>query len=71
MYSVEQIPDKFRTLFYLNPMTPVIEAYRDIFYYKKVPDMGDFMLGTVFGIIVLIIGIIVFGKLKKHFAEVM
>ena len=30
MYSVEQVPEKMLPLFNLNPMTPVIVAYRDI-----------------------------------------
>ena len=33
MYSVEQVPEKMLPLFNLNPMTPVIVAYRDILYY--------------------------------------
>lgn len=62
---------KVRNLFYLNPMTPIIEAYRDIFYYKQAPQMSDFVLGAVMGFLMLIIGWVSFDKMKKHFAEVM
>lgn len=71
MYSVDMVPDKLKKLYYLNPMTPIIDAYRSVFYYKQVPDMRTFLLGTVMGIVTLIIGWCVFGKLKKKFAEVL
>lgn len=71
MYAADQVPEKWRTLFYLNPMTPIIEAYRDIFYYKQSPQMSDFILGALMGCIMLLVGWISFDKLKKHFAEVM
>ena len=71
MYAADQVPEKWRNLFYLNPMTPIIEAYRDIFYYKQAPQMSDFVLGAVMGFLMLIIGWVSFDKMKKHFAEVM
>lgn len=71
MYSTNQVPEQLRGIFNLNPMTPIIEAYRDIFYYKQFPDMQNFILGTIMGIAMLIIGWITFTKLKKRFAEVM
>lgn len=71
MYSVDMVPERLRGLFYLNPMTPIIVAYRDIFYYKQAPDLHDFLLGTIMGVVMLIIGWLSFGKLKRRFAEVM
>lgn len=56
-------------LFYINPMTSVIVAYRDILYYAKVPDFSTLMIAAGFGIAILFIGCFVFSKLKKHFAE--
>lgn len=71
MYSIDQVPEKLKFVFALNPMTPVIVAYRDILYYKKLPEMGTLIHATVFGIILLFAGGFVFGKLKRHFAEEM
>lgn len=69
MYSLEQVPDNMKFVFNLNPMTPVIIAYRDILYYKKVPEISTLLHATLLGIGLLIIGWITFSKLKKHFAE--
>ena len=71
MYSVDMVPEQFRGIFNLNPMTPIIVAYRDVLYYKQAPELRTFILGTLMGIAMLVIGWISFGKLKKHFAEVL
>jgi ABC-2 type transport system permease protein len=71
MYSIDMVPENILPVFNLNPMTPVIVAYRDILYYKKVPALGTLVHATVFGIVLLLIGVITFGRLKRHFAEEM
>lgn len=53
----------------LNPMTPIINAYRDVFLYHQWPNPLGLIYVTVFGLIVLIIGCFVFKKLEKGFAE--
>lgn len=69
MYSSDMVPKKILPIFNLNPMTPIINAYRDILYYQKVPEMGTMLHGSELSIILLIIGIVVFGRLKRRFAE--
>lgn len=71
MYSVDMVPENYRGIFNLNPMTPIIVAYRDVLYYKQAPELRTFILGTIMGIVMLMIGWLSFGKLKKHFAEVL
>lgn len=69
VYSVEMIPEEYVRLFYLNPMTPVIVAYRDILYYGRVPEMGTLANAVILGIVILIIGEITFSRLQRGFAE--
>ena len=69
MYGVDMIPEALLPIFYLNPMTPVIVAYRDILYYKQIPQLSTLISAALFGIVISILGIKLFGKLKKHFAE--
>ena len=71
MYSIDMVPDELLPIFNLNPMTPIIVAYRDILYYKQVPHIYTLLHGFLISVILLIIGWIVFGHLKKHFAEEM
>lgn len=69
MYTLEMIPESLRPIANLNPMTPVIVAYRDILYYKQAPQLSTLIQGFIMGVIVLVIGCMVFNKLQKGFAE--
>ena len=69
LYSMDMFPQRIQNILHLNPMATIIESYRDIFFYQTAP---NFMrLAIVFGVslIVLFIGIKVFNKLEKGFAE--
>ena len=69
MYTVDLVPEQYMPLFNLNPMTPIIIAYRDILYYKRVPKLGTLIHAFALGVAVLIIGFVVFRKLQRNFAE--
>lgn len=57
------------TVWNYNPTTPIINAYREILYYKQIPDMSNMGLAVLLGVIVCIIGWIAFSRLQKGFAE--
>lgn len=69
MYGLESVPVALVPYFNLNPMTPVIIAYRDILYYGQVPELQTLASAIAFGGILTIIGFIVFEKLQKRFVE--
>lgn len=69
VYSMDMVPERLRPIFNLNPMTPVINAYRDVLYYRQYPHLSTLVQGLVLGIIVLVVGSISFNKLQKGFAE--
>lgn len=71
MYGIDIVPEDVRPIFYANPMTPIIVAYRDILYYGNVPEISTLVHAIGASLILLIIGFLVFGRLKKRFAEEM
>ena len=71
MYDMNMVPEHLRFIFRLNPMTSVVTAYRDILYSGGVPKMETLLVSAGMGILFLIIGFFVFGKLKRRFSEVM
>lgn len=71
LYDVDFIPEKYRTFYMLNPMAPILIAYRDIFYYKQVPQLSTLLEAVILGVAMLVIGFAVFEKLKRHFSEEM
>lgn len=71
MYSVEQVPDQVLFLFEINPMTSILTAYRDILYYGRIPQLGTMLHAIVLGIILFVVAVVSFNKLKRSFAEEM
>jgi ABC-2 type transport system permease protein len=69
MYGRDQVPDRLMWLFDLNPMSSVIESYRDILYYQQIPRLDVLLIAALFGFAFLIIGAIVFRRLQRGFAE--
>ena len=69
MYGLDAVPEELRTVFQFNPMTSIIICYRDIMYYKKIPDITTLGLAAFMGILFVTIGTLVFGQLKKRFSE--
>lgn len=53
----------------LNPMTILINSYRDILYYCKLPNLINLSIVSLVSIGILFIGIAIFRKLEKGFAE--
>ncbi len=69
IYPITMVPERYMTIFRLNPMTPITIAYRDILYYGIRPHMGTLLQGFGLGVAILIIGLLIFNVLKGHFAE--
>lgn len=69
MYAMDIVPENYLPIFMVNPMTPVILAYRDILYYAKVPELETLLHALILGLLVLLAGSLVFQKLQQHFAE--
>ena len=68
-YTTDSIPENFIWIFKINPMAYIIDGYRDIMYYQRMPNMK--VLGLIFfgGIVLSIIGYFIFQKLQRRFAE--
>ena len=57
------------TIWNCNPTTPLINAYREVLYYKHIPDLNNLGMVLLMGIVMCTLGWLVFGKLQKRFAE--
>lgn len=69
LYDINMVPENLQGIFKLNPMTPIILAFRDILYYKTMPDLSHMGLIFMWGIGFIILGYIIFQKLQKGFVE--
>ena len=71
MYDLSIVPAKLQPVFQLNPMTGIVTAYRDILYSGSVPKPETLAVSAGMGVLFLILGFLVFGRLKRRFSEVM
>ncbi|WP_440960901.1 ABC transporter permease [Paenibacillus nitricinens] len=69
VFAVDIFPKSAADLVAFNPMVPVIGAFRNVLLYGKSPEWGPLAYAGVFGIVILIVGIAVFQKCEKSFAE--
>ncbi len=69
LYSSSLFPEKIVWLLNLNPMTTIINCYRDILYYQSMPHLKSLLVVLAASLILLWIGIKIFKKLEKGFAE--
>ena len=65
LYKAEQVPKNLRFILKLNPMTYIIDAYRDIFYYGVMQDISSLLLVFLVSIIVMMLGYKVFERLQR------
>ena len=70
-YSIDIVPYPLDVIIRINPMTNVISVYRSILYSGTSPQLGEILYALFFGIVMAVVGFIVFNKLKKRFAEVL
>lgn len=69
VYAADTIPANFAWILKLNPMTYVINGYRDIFYNQTMPDIGAILLLIGGSIVAIVVAYLIFNKLQKGFAE--
>ena len=69
LYPVEIIPERFLKLFFLNPMAPIILAFREILFYGKPPNFQVLGINYAIAFLVILFGYNLFLTLQKNFAE--
>ena len=70
-YPATALPEAYRQLLLLNPLTLPIEMTRDVLYWGKVPDMGLLCLYGGGAALTAWVGFAWFQKTRKGFADVL
>lgn len=69
LYPTTLFPNNIRWILYINPMTEIIEAYRDIFLYHSIPTLNGMLYVIGISLFIFVVGLAIFRKLEKGFAE--
>jgi ABC-type polysaccharide/polyol phosphate export permease len=69
VYPMKVSDPGLQKILYLNPMTPIIDAYRDVLLRGRIPDMGSFVYSIFISLAIFLIGWVLFYKMQYKFAE--
>jgi len=69
IYPVSSVPERFRSIYYLNPMVGVIEAYRVVILQQKMPD-SSLILSASIAAVTLLVGYWFFKRVEFQIADV-
>ena len=70
-YPVTAIPENYRFLLYINPLTTVIESIRDVLFWGHAPDFKIIGAYTLASVAIAWLGFFWFQKTRKGFADVL
>lgn len=70
-YPAAALPEHYRHLLYLNPLTPVIEQTRDVLFWGNLPDFAGLSVYWCATALIAWIGFAWFQKTRKGFADVL
>ena len=69
IYPLSITPGKFRKLIAINPMTGVIETFRNIFLGKGEISFDTLGYSLIFTIVALLLGLLIFNKVEKNLID--
>ena len=70
-YPTNAFPEGYRFIFYLNPLTTVVDQARDVLFWGKLPDFSALGVYWVTTMGIAWLGFVWFQKTRKGFADVL
>lgn len=69
VYSITQIPEKYRFLYLLNPVSPIITIFRYAFLGSGYLPLVSWGISWITTLVVVAVGVILFSKIEKTFMD--
>lgn len=69
LYPLDLVEGKLRLVMQLNPMTPIVEAYRDVLLFGRSPLTPIFLATAVVSVLVFFVSWLSFHRAEYEFAE--
>ena len=70
-YPITAVPEEYRGILQINPLTTIVEETRKIFLMEQLPDWNLLAISFIVSLIIMRFGIVWFIKTKKGFADVL
>ena len=68
-YEASMLPDRFRTLYRVNPMVALVEAYRAVLMGDRLLDWGSLVWPAFLAILICVVGYALFRRVNYRFVE--
>jgi len=69
IYPVSLVPERFRTLYMLNPMASIIDSYRRVLLLGQYPEPGYLLVAATIAAVFLVLGYRYFKRAELQFAD--
>jgi len=69
-YDIKFVPERYRPLIFINPFTPIITNWRQLFM-RNTLNIHNFLLSLGYAVVIFLMGYLIYRKLKNRFAEVL
>lgn len=70
-FSIEMLPETFKVFIYMNPLTFIIQEFRNVVIWGVMPNLEGVAIYTILSCLFTTFSYHVFYKLKKGFADVL
>ena len=69
VYPLSMVPEKWRSLYVLNPVVPILESFKHAFFSTGMPSLTEYGISIAMTIFLLFAGIFVFNFVEKNFVD--
>jgi len=69
IYPLSIIPEKYRIILKLNPITPIIEGFRYSLFGQGAMMWHDLIYSALFTIVLVLAGVVLFNKTERNFMD--
>ena len=69
VYTIDMVPERFRTAYLCNPMAIVIESFRDMFFGTSAITVENIAVSWVITLLIALGGILLFNRVEKTFMD--
>lgn len=69
-YPITAVPETVRPILMANPLTPVLEASKDVLFWGRIPELGSLVGALAVTALIAFVGFKIFNWLRTGFADV-
>ena len=69
VYLLSMVPEKWRSLYVLNPVVPILESFKHAFFSTGMPSITEYVISVATTVFLLFTGIFVFNFVEKNFVD--